>query len=237
LGRGIFVTATSTGIGKTVVSAAISYRLSQDHKICYYKPVQTGGIIKEDKIYSSDCEFVSLVCGNKINVFSSYLFKYPASPHFSARLEDCTIKKQKIVEDYKSIVDKFDFVVTEGAGGLFVPLNEDGFYIYNIPKTLKIGVVLVANASLGAINFVSLNSFFLKNNKIKLASIILLTEDSKPSQIELENREILKKITKIDNIYLIPQFKNIDTENSLVGNFYENIKNFPDSEEIKRWFL
>ena len=46
-----------------------------------------------------------------------------------------------------------------------------------------------------------------------------------------------KKITKIDNIYLIPQFKNIDTENSLVGNFYENIKNFPDSEEIKRWFL
>jgi dethiobiotin synthetase len=235
--KGIFVTGTSTGVGKTVISALICKKLLDDkNNVVYYKPLQTGGL--EDNSVSVDCRFVESTAGNVngFKTFSSYIFKKPASPHLASRLENRKIEKQKIAADYEELSKNTDYIVAEGAGGIMVPADENGFMTYDIPQMLSLNIVLVGSAGLGTINHVLLNDFFIKSKGMKISAIILITENEKPDDIEADNFNFLKKKTGVRDIYLMPKIKDIDTEENKPGNFSENLKHFPDAQNIKRWF-
>ena len=171
--KNLFITATNTGVGKSVISSLICKKLLEtDTKVAYYKPIQTGG----DSNSSPDCDFLKSVVGDNKNFMAthSYLFRKPASPHYASQLESISIDKKRIVSDYTNISCKYDFVVVEGAGGLLVPLDKKGLFISSIPKILNLNLLLVSDGGLGAINNVLLNYFYCKKNGIKLKVIILL---------------------------------------------------------------
>ncbi len=237
--KGLFVTATSTEIGKTIVASMIVRRLAEAYnRLLYYKPVQSGCIIDESgKMISPDCRFVETVM-NGLPGFKtsySYMLKRPASPHYSARFEDINIEIKKIYSDYRNFMNDFDFIVTEGAGGLYVPLDENGRLMADIPTKLGINSIIVASAGLGTINHVSLSYKFALSKKIKTAAIILISREETPDDLEEENARILKKLLNFKNIYMIPPVKSADTENNLAGDILEKIKFFPDTETIKGW--
>ena len=236
---GIFVTATSTNVGKTVVSSLLCKKLSiSKERVCYYKPVQTGCHHIDGRVVIPDVEFVKEVNKDNYNAcyFTTYNFQKPASPHLSSALENTEISLDKIYEDYKKIDNNKSLIITEGAGGLFVPLNKNGALVSDIPKVLNIPVVLISNAGLGAINSVGLSFFYILSNKIKLSSIILLYDGNCPTDIEIDNHSTLKKILKFEAIYLLPSVKNCDTEKKTKGNIDEVLSKYPGIEEIKRWF-
>lgn len=234
--KGIFLSGTSTEIGKTVVSSILCKILTDSNiKTAYYKPVQTGAVFVNNNLVSTDCRFVERVAGELCSTHTSYLFKKPASPHFASRLEKKEISLNKIISDYNNIKEKNDIIITEGAGGLYVPLNDDGDLIVDIAAKLKLNMILAAPAGLGTINHVSLSYIFAKQKKIKISSVLLLYYKEEPTDIEIENRKVLKKILNIDSIYLIPAVKNVDTEKNIIGNIFESLDKFPDSETIKRW--
>ena len=86
--KGIFLSGTSTEIGKTVVSSILCKILSDSNvKTAYYKPVQTGAVFVNNQLVSTDCRFVARVAGESCSTHTSYLFIKPASPHFASRLE------------------------------------------------------------------------------------------------------------------------------------------------------
>ncbi|HPO49603.1 MAG TPA: dethiobiotin synthase [Spirochaetota bacterium] len=231
--RNLFITATNTGVGKTVVSSLICKTLIDSRKkTAYYKPIQTGG---ENGI-SPDCNFLdSLFKNNELFVSkSSYVLKKAASPHFAAKIEEVTIKKSVIKKDYEFLSKNNEFVITEGAGGLLVPINEEDFFIADIPKTLDLNVVLVSNAGLGAINNVCLNYFLCNKTNINISVLILIYYGDNPNDVELNNFETLKKITDIKNIYLLKAVKDIDTEKIISGNLLKS--DFPEFKEIEGWF-
>src|SRR5690606_23736931 len=108
----LFITGIGTDVGKTIASAIITEALEAD----YWKPVQAGDLDDSDshkiKRYISN--------GKTVIHPNSYAFTTPASPHLSAAIEDITIDLKKIKEPKTT-----NHLVIEGAGGLFVPLNDN----------------------------------------------------------------------------------------------------------------
>ena len=182
----IFVTGISTDVGKTIASSIIVQSLQAD----YWKPVQAGDLENSDshkiKFYLSDDNKKSVIHSN------SYKLKTPASPHFAAAIDGIVIDIEKITAP-----ETKNHLVIEGAGGLFVPLNDKDCVIDLIKKDYK--VIIVSRHYLGSINHTLLTVEALKNRKIPIAGIIFSGDENKATESIILNKSNLKMIGRIED--------------------------------------
>ncbi|MHB8260273.1 MAG: dethiobiotin synthase [Bacteroidia bacterium] len=157
--RTIFVTGSSTDVGKTVVSAVLTQALKAD----YWKPIQTGAG------YDSDTERVKKLVTNSSTVFhkEAYCLKAPIAPYASAKAENIHIDL-----DHIHLPETTNTLIIEGAGGLFVPLNEKHFIIDLIMK-FNAETILVVQNYLGSINHTILSIEAMKSRNINILGIIV----------------------------------------------------------------
>jgi malonyl-CoA O-methyltransferase len=160
-GRGVFVTGTGTGIGKTVVSAALAYRWGAT----YWKPVQTG-IDAEP----GDSETVSSLSGARVHP-PRHVFRAPLSPEAAAALEGRSIA----LTDF-DLPDGEGPIVVEGAGGVLVPLNAQCLMV-DLMVRLALPVVLVAGTALGTINHSLLSLAALRARHLPVLGVVLVGPD------------------------------------------------------------
>ena len=197
----LFITATGTDIGKTYVSALLVKRMRELGMVCgYYKPVMSG----DDGTSLSDCEYVVKMSGLDIEpaVCTSYRFTDAVSPHLAARREGITIEKDKILSDYKTLANKYDYMIIEGAGGVTCPIIEDKYLMWNLIKDLGTAAVIVADGGLGTINSVITTVVYLQNRAIEIKGIILNNYDSS-DYMHIDNLAMIEKMTGIDVIATI----------------------------------
>src|ERR1019366_802964 len=154
----IFITGIGTGIGKTIVSAALVEKLKAD----YWKPVQSGDL------ENSDTLIVKSLISNPISVFhpEAHRLSQPYSPHKSAAIDGITLMQEKFILPVTN-----NTLIVEGAGGLMVPLNNQ-FLMIDLIKQLKADVVLVSQNYLGSINHTLLSVYALKQYQIPVKGII-----------------------------------------------------------------
>lgn len=193
MNKKLFVTGIGTGIGKTIVSAILTEALQAD----YWKPVQSGDLDR------SDSELVkSLTSENIIIHQERYQLELAASPHQSAKKENIEIK----LTDFSLPVTS-NHLIVEGAGGLFVPLNEKDFML-DVIQHLNLPVVVVSTNYLGCINHTLLSIEALKNRGILIDLFVFNGEfDEDTHQI------ILKHLPEdIEKIYL-PKIDLLTKEN------------------------
>jgi dethiobiotin synthetase len=185
--RGIFVTGTDTGVGKTIVTGLLArYLLENGSNVVTQKWVQTGC----SDFTSTDVGLHLKIMGRKkrdvkdlLNFVLPYMFKTAGSPHLSSSIENKRIYPDKIIKSFRILSGKFDFVITEGTGGVLVPLNKKNLLI-DIVKKLDLSVVIVAQNKLGAINHTLLTIEALRRRRIKILGIVF-------NNAELENKIIL----------------------------------------------
>ncbi|WP_297977944.1 dethiobiotin synthase [uncultured Capnocytophaga sp.] len=158
-----FITGISTEVGKTISSAIVVESLQAD----YWKPIQSGDLD------NSDTMKVKSLISNSISTFfpSSYEFDYPASPHLSAQMEGRHIELAHIKRPHSS-----NTLVIEGAGGLFVPLNERNTILDLMLPTDKI--VLISRHYLGSINHTMLSVEALQRRGLNIFGIIFSGEEN-----------------------------------------------------------
>jgi len=156
--KAIFVTGIGTGIGKTIISAALVEKLKAD----YWKPVQSGDLD------NSDTNTVKNLISNSTSIFhpETYRLSQPFSPHKSAAIDKITIDENKFV-----VPETNNTLIIEGAGGLMVPLN-DKFLMIDLIKLLKTEMILVTQNYLGSINHTLLSIDALKQRGIPIKGII-----------------------------------------------------------------
>ena len=131
----IFISATDTDVGKTFVTAGISLVMqSLGYKTGVFKPFQSGAEDKNGFLIAPDLAYIKRF-DTSISILSSYLLRTPCSPELAAEIDNCKIQIAKVAEDYKMISSNCDFTITEGAGGLMVPLCK-GFLIKDLIKFL-----------------------------------------------------------------------------------------------------
>jgi dethiobiotin synthetase len=180
----LFITGISTDVGKTIASAIITEALEAD----YWKPIQAGDLD------NSDSHFIkSKITNPKSIIFpNAYQFNTPASPHLAAELDGITIDLKNIIEPKTT-----NHLVIEGAGGVFVPLNNTDLVIDLIQPDYK--VIIVSRHYLGSINHTLLTIEALKNRKINIAGIIFNGDENTATETIILNKTGLKCIGRIEN--------------------------------------
>ncbi|AOY76534.1 dethiobiotin synthase [Clostridium formicaceticum] len=204
MGKGLFIVGTDTDVGKTFVTAGMTYLLRKDSfKAISFKPVQSGGILKNEKLVPTDVAFVREIAA--INeedvVMNSYCLREAVSPHIAAEKENVKIDIQKIIDDYEKLKAVYDYVLVEGAGGVVVPLIRDGYYIYDLIRELDIPAVIVARAGVGTINHTALTADFLRRLGVEVRGFII--NQYHGSYYEKDNIEVIKKITGLNAVAII----------------------------------
>ena len=186
----LFITGISTDVGKTIASAIIVEALEAD----YWKPIQAGDLDNSDshkiKSYISNDGHPEHSRRTAIHE-NSYKLNTPASPHFAAELDGITIDLKNIKEPKTK-----NHLVIEGAGGIFVPLNNNDCVIDLIQKDYK--VIVVSRHYLGSINHTLLTIEALKNRKISIAGIIFSGDENKATESIILNKTGLKCIGRIE---------------------------------------
>lgn len=209
--RGIFVTGTDTGAGKSVVSGLLAkYLQEKGFRVVTQKWIQTGSSVSADinlhlKIMGTPKE--------KTNAYRDsvcpYIFKLPASPHLAAKTENKRISIFKIKESFKLLSLNFDFVIVEGIGGALVPINKE-LLLIDIVKQLGLPVLVVAQNKLGAINHTLMTIEVLKYRKMKILGILFNNCKGQKKLILKDNPDIIKKITKQNILGILPFDKRLD---------------------------
>ncbi len=191
----LFITGISTDVGKTIAAGIIVEALEAD----YWKPIQAGDLDNSDSH-----KIKSYISNNKTVIHeNSYLLNTPASPHLAAQIDGITIDLKKIIEPKTQ-----KNLVIEGAGGIFVPLNENDCVLDLIQPDYK--VILVSRHYLGSINHTLLTIEALKSRKINIAGIIFSGDENQSTEAIILNKT---KINCIGRINQEPYFdKNVILE-------------------------
>jgi len=158
MGRGLFITGTDTGVGKTVVAATLLVGLQEAGlRMAALKPVETGCPSRDGRPVPADAEYLRAVgrLAEPLEAIAPYAFVLPASPLAAARQAGAAITLDRIVEAYTALALVADCVLVEGAGGLLVPLAE-GVQFPEVVRRLRIPVVVVARTALGTLNHTQL---------------------------------------------------------------------------------
>ncbi|WP_233897936.1 dethiobiotin synthase [Tenacibaculum piscium] len=197
-----FITGISTEVGKTIASAIFTEALEAD----YWKPIQAG------ELDDSDSHKIKKFISNKKTIIhpNSYALKTPMSPHAAAEIENITIDLAKIIEPK---TDNENLVI-EGAGGLFVPLNNTDTILDIIKPTYK--VIVVSRHYLGSINHTLLTVNLLKEKGFDV-SILFSGDEHKTTE------EIIKKMTGVPVIGRIDEEPYFDK--SVIKEYAEIFKN------------
>jgi dethiobiotin synthetase len=218
--KGLFITATDTGVGKTLISGAIAKIISRSGKnVGVFKPIATGCKKVKQKFISEDAEFLRFCSGGKLptDVITPLKFKIPASPYACQKAEKKKVVLKKIFDAYAQICRKSDFVIVEGIGGVKVPLTAN-FDVLDLAKALKLPVVIVARAKLGTINHTLLTLEAVRRKGLLLAGIVINGYDEKAKDYaEKSNAEIIKKLGKVRILAVVPYDKKSSVEQKMLG--------------------
>ncbi len=151
---GYFVTATDTGVGKTVVTLGLMQLLqAQGRSVAAMKPVASGcerhaaGMHNADALLLQQQASVALDYG----LVNPYAFEPAIAPHIAAEQACITIDIEKINNKYNRLYKTVDCVLVEGVGGWLVPLNEDET-LADLARRLGLDIILVVAIRLGCLN-------------------------------------------------------------------------------------
>jgi dethiobiotin synthase len=199
--RGIFVTGTGTGVGKTVACAALWHRCRTfggptrppDMTLKYWKPIQTGSTHDSDT-----AEVMRLVGGAESAVFDRGLrFEPPVSPHLAARMAGTSIDLGALVELARDEPAATRWIV-EGAGGALVPINDSDLMV-DLMCRLQLPIVVVAVPTLGTINHTLLTLEALRARRLRVAGVLLVGDPN------IDNEQAIERYGDAVMLGTVPQ--------------------------------
>ncbi len=193
MGKGIFVTGTDTGVGKTLVAAGIlRYLRNLGVDAVPVKPVQTGGIKGEEGLTAPDLDYSLAVSGlrpeqDEVKLMSPYIYGPACGPHLAGRMARSYPEILKITGSIEKLLERHRAVVVEGAGGIMVPINETEMMV-DLMKALGFPLVLVTRPGLGTINHTLLSIKALRSIGLSLIGVVFNhLEKSLPGNKDIEN--------------------------------------------------
>lgn len=170
-GKGLFVTGTDTGVGKTLVATALLHAFAaRGMRSLGMKPVAAGCVEHGGRPVNGDV--ASLVAASNVAAsdddINPYRFLPAMAPHLAAALAGQRISLERIRVAYAVLCRNADRVVVEGAGGLLVPLNDDQDFA-DLVRLLDLPVVLVVGMRLGCLNHALLTAEVLRSRGLRFA--------------------------------------------------------------------
>jgi len=202
--RGLFVTATDTGIGKTVVTAALALAFAaRGHHPSLLKPVQTGNLADDP---AGDAMILERLAG--VPVANVYAFRQPVAPLVAARASGRTIELEPILARARGLDPP---LLVEGVGGLLVPVGED-WTIADLARALGLPLVVVARASLGTVNHAALTVRVARGEGLEVAGVVLNEHGCPPDPSWDTNAALIEELASVPVLGRLRSFPELTPE-------------------------
>jgi dethiobiotin synthetase len=197
--KGIFITGTDTGVGKTIVAAAIArYLRNQGANVGVFKPVTSGALESGENLVSEDAELLrwAAQCIAPATDVSPYVLREPLAPSEAARRDRVTIRYQRIREAFDRLTAHHDFIIVEGAGGLLVPLAQD-LLVADLAKRLGLPLLIVARPDLGTVNHTLMTCECALCRGIKVLGVVINGQEEHPGQAESYAPRLIEQLSGV----------------------------------------
>ncbi|MGA9858643.1 MAG: dethiobiotin synthase [Solirubrobacteraceae bacterium] len=190
--RGWFITGTDTGVGKTVLAAAITAALRRrDIPVRALKPLITGLDDPPDPDWPPDHELLARVAGTSAQEVNLVSYGPPVSPHLAAELAgEPAPALDWLAQRIRAAVRPGEVAVVEGVGGLLVPLGPGGD-VRDLAGSLGLPLLVAARPGLGTINHTLLTLEAARSVGLAVAGVVLTPWPAQPSAIESSNRKTI----------------------------------------------
>jgi dethiobiotin synthetase len=205
---GIFITGTDTDVGKTWVAAGLTATLKERGlNAVYFKPIQSGCPIQEGSLIPTDARLAREVAGltEPLEVLTPISLRLPLAPGVAAAQAGVEVNSKLIAAGIRDLVSRYDFLVVEGAGGLYVPLIGTYFLVLDMIRWLGLPLVVVAKSGLGTINHTVLTVKAAQAADIKVAGVILNRYPEKPGLAEETNPGVIAALTGVPILGRLPE--------------------------------
>lgn len=229
---GIFITGTSTDIGKSTVTAAIAGAFKRSRlRVGVCKPIASGcpkwpnrgsrHHLTNDDLMSPDAELAAKYAGLTIDEalmshISPLRYAAPVSPHVAARLEERPPDWHAINRAVQYWNTHCDILIIEGAGGWLVPLDDNYCTIADLATALQLPVVIVNGVYLGSINHTWLTVESVRSRGLQIAGLVANQIPEHPDFASLSALEELPLVTGVPVLAQIPHRADV------------NLKHIPD---------
>lgn len=196
--RGLFVTGTGTGVGKTIVSAALLGAMSAAGiGVRAHKPVLTGLDESSESGWPPDHELLASVAGMAPEEVAPLRYGPAISPHLAAALAGETIDPTDLIARARAAAVGGDALIVEGVGGLLVPLAEE-FTVRDLAVALGLPIVIAAGPGLGTINHTLLSIESARAAGLGVRAVVLTPWPQAPAQLEHSNRETIARLGEVE---------------------------------------
>ena len=192
--RGCFVTATDTGVGKTVLAAAIIASMrARGVAVRALKPVITGLDVQADPEWPPDHELLARAAGLAPEEVNSIAYGPPVSPHLAAGLTGRELDVNHLLSAVQAAASTADALIVEGVGGLLVPLT-DTYDVRHFARDIGLPIVIAARPGLGTINHTLLTLEAGRAAGLEPLAVVMTPWPAEPDAIERSNRETIERL-------------------------------------------
>lgn len=167
MNKGLFITGTDTGVGKTLIACGIAALLKKwGARVGVMKPIATGDRRDAKRLIAA------AGVGDSLDLVNPQFFKAPLAPSAAAGLERRRVEMETIYQAFWALHKKYDVLIVEGIGGVKVPIGES-CYVLDMIQALQLPALVVSRAALGTLNHSILTLDALGQAKAPVAGILL----------------------------------------------------------------
>ncbi|MCS6767466.1 MAG: dethiobiotin synthase [Candidatus Nitrosocaldus sp.] len=206
---GVFVTGTDTGVGKTLVTAAIVHALRRDGiDAVGMKPVATG-VDRDALLKSMDAEIIARHSGmdrSEYELVNPVFLAVEAAPYMASIMLRQEIDMERVFSAYRRLRERHEFLVVEGIGGVMVPIRK-GYYVVDLIKDMGLPALIVARARLGTINHTLLTIDACRRRGVEIVGVVMNMVDH-GNPVEANAGSMIQELSGVPVIGSIPLLAN-----------------------------
>ena len=209
--KGLFVTGTDTGVGKTLITAGLTHALRvRGIDVGVMKPVETGCRARNGRLRPPDALTLREAAGSRdaMDLINPYRFREPLAPMVAAERSRRTIEVERILERFGRLGDRHAMMLVEGAGGLLVPITEK-LSLLDLAARLRLPLLVVVGSRLGALNHARLTVEAALAARVQVAGAIVNRATVERSPAQATNLSVLRRLLPIPVFGEIPHLSGI----------------------------
>ncbi|MCI0526950.1 MAG: dethiobiotin synthase [Nitrospira sp.] len=215
--RGIFITGTDTGVGKTIVAAALAYYLrTSGLDVGVMKPIQTGCRLIHSRLLGDDTRLLTQAAGVKdpSTLVTPYCLKHPLAPWTASQMERVKIKPSVLLKAYRELCHRHAFMVVEGIGGLAVPITAR-MNVVDLALFFELPLLVVTRPGLGTLNHTLLTLEYACARKVPVKGIVINQAEKRAAGLaEKTNLMALTALCKVPVLGSIPYIEGLNSGES-----------------------
>jgi dethiobiotin synthetase len=220
MNRGFFITGTDTGVGKTVVTAALAIVLRESGRdVGVMKPVASGCVRRREGLVSEDAEFLAKAAEapETLEEISPVRFEEPLAPTVAAARAGVETDLEPMWEAWRRLRDAHEILLVEGIGGLLTPVTPTES-VADLARGFGLPLVIVSRSGLGAINHAALTIEAARARGLAVAGVVVNRYNHEsPDLAEMTSPDEIWRVTGVRVLGLVPEDRATDFRAGVVG--------------------